>query len=130
MILPLLLPSESTEDTTAFDVPSLFLHLLLFDTVIVPTVRLQDIAAVVRTVGLKPTMELLEADCLYVRSPLDQLATSGATQPDVCEMIYLWSNDPDKIRSTPSRWTSRTCAISHSAFPSVSKSMRPHAAHS
>lgn len=99
VILPLLLPSESTEDTTTFDVPSLFLHLLLFDTVIVPTVRLQDIAAVVRTVGLKPTLELLDADCVYVRSPLDQLATSGTTQPDVCEMIYLWSSDPDKILS-------------------------------
>jgi hypothetical protein len=47
VILPLLVANESTEDEAMFDIPSLFLHLLLFDTVIVPTVRLQDIVAVV-----------------------------------------------------------------------------------
>lgn len=95
VILPLLLASESTEDKLAFDVPSLFLHLLLFETVILPTVRLEDIAAVVRTVGFKQTLELLDADCLYIRSPIDQLGTLDTPRSDVCEMIYLWDTDPE-----------------------------------
>lgn len=100
VILPLLVASEPTEDEAMFDIPSLFLHLLLFDTVIVPTVRLQDIVAVVRTVGFKQMIELLEADCLYVRSPMDQLGTLGSAQADVCEMIYLWNSSPEEILST------------------------------
>lgn len=64
-----LLPIYSTDAAgrDVYDVPSLFLHLLLFDTVILKSPRLEDVAAIVRAIGVTDTLRLLNSGCLLIR---------------------------------------------------------------
>src|SRR5690242_14586913 len=94
----MLIPEQSASEPQ-FDVASLFLHLLLFETVIVPTLRLKDIAAVIRCVGYAQTMELLASGCLTIRAAIDQIGYANSPDPTVVKLLYIWSDRPDMYLS-------------------------------
>lgn len=98
-MLPLVIvpPQGEENDDPSFDIPSLFLHLLLFDTVIISSARLLEISALVKTVGAAQTIELLESGALKIRSGADGLASANNNDPTLVQLIHYVSRDPDLL---------------------------------
>ncbi len=84
-------PDEPIE--LAVDVAPLFLHLLLFETVILRSVRLTDVSGLVRALGAEQTVELLEAGCIAIRVGVEQIGSFGAKEPTV-RLISMYAPDP------------------------------------
>jgi hypothetical protein len=78
----------------AVDVAPLFLHLLLFDTVILRSVRLTDVSGLVRAIGGEQTVELLDAGCVQIRVGVDHIGSYGSKEP-IVRLINLFVPDPE-----------------------------------
>ncbi len=75
------------------DVAPLFLHLLLFETVILRSIRLADVAKLVRTVGADQTIELLNAGCVHIRAGVEHIGAPNRREP-VVQLVQLHPKDP------------------------------------
>jgi hypothetical protein len=78
-----------------FDLGSLFLHLILFDQVIVPSLALLDIAALGRTIGVGRTVELLKSGSVQIRAAADALGSVELQDGSLIELRHLRAVDPD-----------------------------------
>jgi hypothetical protein len=94
VILPLRFP-EQNESRRSTDVSGLLLHLLLFDTVIVPSIRLLDVAEAAKALGISQMIELIDTGVLKTRAEVDQIRSFNE-QGDVVQMARLFAPDPDK----------------------------------
>lgn len=86
-------PNEPIE--LAVDVAPLFLHLLLFETVILRSIRLTDVAGLVRALGARQTIWLLDAGCVAIRVGVEHIGSFGAKESSV-RLINMYTPDPEQ----------------------------------
>jgi hypothetical protein len=98
VILPLRFADQEAS-RAATDVSGLLLHLLLFDTVIVPSIRLLDIADAARTIGLGQMMDLLDNGALKIRAEVDHIGSFNNLGNEI-QMARFTGSDPNTILST------------------------------
>jgi hypothetical protein len=89
------------EHEQRFDLAGLLLHLLLFDQVIVPSARLMEIPALVRTFGSAATIALLESGALRLRVGADAVVTMERSEPDYVQLMHASDLEPG---DTLSKW--------------------------
>jgi hypothetical protein len=78
-----------------FDLGSLFLHLLLFDTVIVPSLALLDIAELGRVLGAGRAAELLRSGCVQIRAAADAIGSFNLTDSRYIKIAHIRAEDPE-----------------------------------
>ncbi len=94
VLLPLHTNTPSEEfGGLAIDVAPLFLHLLLFENVILRSMRLADVAKLVRLIGGEETIHLLDAAGVRIRAGIEH--TGATTRGTVLHLIHMHPPDPE-----------------------------------
>lgn len=94
ILLPLY-DEKSVSDTPQFDFGSLFLHLLLFETVIVPSLALEDIAALAKSIGAPSATELLRSGSIKIRAAADAIGSFNLPERQLIQLQHYSGADPD-----------------------------------
>jgi hypothetical protein len=92
VILPLRF-GEQDPSRAATDVSGLLLHLLLFETVIVPSIALLDIADASRMIGISQMIDLLDSEALKIRAEVDHIGSFNNLGNEI-QMARLTGADP------------------------------------
>lgn len=79
----------------AFDLGALFVHLLLFDTVILDSKRLREFTELLRHLDIGEVSALLDSGALKIRSAADSLASWGDQDPQIVHFVHLQASDHD-----------------------------------
>lgn len=95
ILLPLY-KEDTQEKSPNFDLGSLFLNLLLFDTVIISSLALEDIAALAKSLGVGKTIELLDSGSVKIRAAADSIASIKLPDPRMVRLLHLTAVDPDE----------------------------------
>ncbi len=94
VLLPLHRSDESGPEPT-FDLGSLFLHVLLFESVIVPSLALLDIAALGKSIGVGRTIDLLNSGLVRIRAAVDALGSVEHSDGRLIQLQHLRAVDPE-----------------------------------
>lgn len=94
VLLPLYRSDESGPEPT-FDLGSLFLHLLLFESVIVQSLALLDIAALGKAIGVGQTIDLLNSGLVRIRAAADALGSVDHRDGNLVDLRHLRAVDPE-----------------------------------
>ena len=96
VLLPLLDRNAHGHEPT-FDLGSLFLHLLLFEEVVVDSLALLDIAALARSFGVSQTTDLLNGAPVRIRASPDTLGASELDDLSLVQIRHLTAVDPEDV---------------------------------
>jgi hypothetical protein len=94
VLLPLYRDDERGPEPT-FELGSLFLNVILFETVIVPSLALLDVAALARAIGVGRTVELLKSGVVKIRAAADALGSLEFLDGTLVQLQHLSATDPE-----------------------------------